>query len=100
MPGLAGKNIDQWLETKKLPKSLVPFNGKTKEEIFVCYEELKAKYGSEVDEMPLGAIDVYSFSQKLKVGLQQLRAGCRKFRLDLLCRDDLPFVFIMLFDLG
>ncbi|MBD3268346.1 FMN-binding glutamate synthase family protein, partial [bacterium] len=48
IPGMVGKNMQEWLDSKKLPKSVQPF-GKTKEEIFVCYEELKAKYGDEVD---------------------------------------------------
>ena len=88
IPGMVGKNFEEWIKTKKIPKDLRPF-GNTKEEIFVCYEELKAKYGAEVDAFPLGAIGVYSFSQKLKVGLQQFMAGARRFRVDCISRDDL-----------
>ena len=88
IPGMVGKNFDEWIKTKKIPKELRPF-GNSKEEIFVCYEELRAKYGDAIDQMPLGAIGVYSFSQKLKVGLQQLMAGARRFRVDAICRDDL-----------
>jgi hypothetical protein len=36
----------------------------------------------------LGAIGVYSFVQKLKVGLQQLMAGSRNFRLSTISRND------------
>jgi glutamate synthase domain-containing protein 2 len=88
IPGMVGKNIDEWIKTNKLPKELKPF-GNTKEEIFVCYEELRAKYGKELDQMPLGAVGVYSFAQKLRVGLQQLMAGSRRFRLDQISRNDL-----------
>ncbi len=88
IPGMVGKNIGEWLGAGKMPKSVSSF-GKTKEEIFVCYEELKLKYGDEVDEFPLGAIGVYSFSQKLQVGLQQLMAGARKFNVDCIQRSDL-----------
>lgn len=88
IPGMVGKNIDEWLKTNKLPKELKPF-GSSKEEIFVCYEELRAKYGNEIDQMPLGAVGVYSFAQKLRVGLQQLMAGSRRFRVDGICRDDI-----------
>jgi glutamate synthase domain-containing protein 2 len=88
IPGMVGKNIGEWINAKKIPKSVSPF-GKTKEEIFVCYEELKAKYGDEADTLPLGAIGVYSFSQKLQVGLQQLMAGARRFNTSCICRDDL-----------
>ena len=49
IPGMVGKNFDEWIKTKKLPKEIKPF-GNTKEELFVCYEEVKAKYGSEADD--------------------------------------------------
>jgi glutamate synthase domain-containing protein 2 len=90
IPGMVGKNIDRWLkgEDGGLPKSVSKF-GSTKEEIFVSYEELKAKYGNEVDSLPLGAIGIYSAVEKLRVGLQQLMAGARKWRVDLIKRDDL-----------
>lgn len=88
IPGMVGKNFDEWIKIKKLPKEVKPF-GATKEELFVCYEEVKAKYGAEADEMPLGAIALYSFAQKLQVGLQQLMAGARRFNATCLTRDDL-----------
>jgi glutamate synthase domain-containing protein 2 len=90
IPGMVGKNIDRWLkgEDGGLPKTVAKF-GSTKEEIFVCYEELKAKFGAEADKMPLGALGIYSATEKLRVGLQQLMAGARKWRVDLIKRDDL-----------
>jgi len=90
IPGMVGKNIERWLkgEDGGLPKSVAKY-GSSKEEIFVCYEELKSRYGKEVDKFPLGAIGVYSVVQKLKVGLQQLMAGARKWRVDLISRKDL-----------
>ena len=39
--------------------------------------------------MPLGAIGVFSFSQKLQIGLQQFMAGARRFRIDRIVRDDI-----------
>jgi glutamate synthase domain-containing protein 2 len=90
IPGMVGKNIDLWLkgEDGGLPKTVSRYGSK-KEEIFVCYEELKAKYGKDIDKFPLGAIGIYSFSEKLRVGLQQLMAGARKWRVDLISRNDL-----------
>ena len=59
------------------------------DEIFVCYEDLVAKYGKDtVKEMPLGAIGIYTFADKLKVGLQQLMAGSRNFKVSTISRDD------------
>jgi hypothetical protein len=39
--------------------------------------------------MPLGALGIYSATEKLRVGLQQLMAGARKWRVDLIKREDL-----------
>ncbi len=88
IPGMVGKNIGFWMEGKDLPNTVSRY-GKTPQEIFVCYDELKEKYGKQINEIPLGAMGIYSFSQKLKVGLQQLMAGSRNFRLNTLTRKDL-----------
>ena len=87
IPGMVGKNIGEWLKNKDLPKTVSRF-GTTVEEIFVCYEELRAKYGDEVKILPLGAIGIYTFSQKFKAGLQQLLAGTRNFNLSTVSRND------------
>jgi glutamate synthase domain-containing protein 2 len=91
IPGMVGKNIGLWLQQGEdaLPKTVSQFGMKT-EEIFVCYETLAAKYGSEaVKEIPLGAIGIYTFVDKLKVGLQQLMAGSRNYRISSITRNDL-----------
>lgn len=88
IPGFVGKNIDAWLKEEALPKTISKF-GTTKEEIFVSYETLKTKYGKEVDEIPLGAIALFTYADKLKVGLQQLMAGSRNFNIPSISRSDL-----------
>jgi len=88
IPGMVGKNIEKWLGENNLPKRVSKY-GTRKEEIFVCYEELKKKYGKEMKNIPAGAIGLYTFSQKIKVGLQQLMAGSRNFRLSTISRQDL-----------
>jgi len=88
IPGFVGKNIGKWIEENDLPNTVNKF-GTTKEEIFVSYETLKAKYGDEADAFPLGAIGIYSYSDKIKIGLQQLMSGSRNMRLDSIDRDDL-----------
>jgi glutamate synthase domain-containing protein 2 len=87
IPGFVGKNIQAWIEGNDLPKTVSEF-GASKEEIFVSYETLKAKYGAEVDSLPLGAIAVYTFADKLQVGLQQLMSGSRNMKLDTISRAD------------
>ena len=88
IPGFVGKNIGVWLQEQDLPKTVGSF-GTTKEEIFVTYETLKAKYGDEVDSFPMGAIGVYTYVDKIKTGLQQLMSGSRNMRLDTITRSDL-----------
>lgn len=90
IPGMVGKNAEKWLrgEDKGLPASVSRY-GTTKEEIFMNYEVLKEKYGSEADEMPLGAVGIYSAVDKLKVGLQQLMAGSRNWAVSYIGRNDL-----------
>ncbi len=88
IPGMVGKNIGEWLKEGKLPKSVSEY-GSTVEEIFVCYEILREKYGEAIKEIPLGAIAIYTFCDKIKVGLQQLMAGSRNFRIDTISRKDL-----------
>jgi glutamate synthase domain-containing protein 2 len=88
IPGMVGKNIAQWISDGKLPKSVANF-GHTPEQIFVTYEELKKRFGADVKRLPLGAVAIYTFSQKMKAGLQQLMAGSRSFRISSICRADL-----------
>ncbi len=90
IPGMVGKNIGLWLkgEDGGLPSTVKKY-GETKEEIFVCYEKLKKTFGDEVDQFPLGAIGIYSACEKLRIGLQQLMAGARKWRTHLITRKDL-----------
>ncbi len=91
IPGMVGKNIGLWLKEglNALPKSVSQY-GSTKEEIFIGYEALVEKYGKDtVEEMPLGAVAMYCFCDKLRTGLQQLMAGSRNFRIDAIKRKDL-----------
>jgi glutamate synthase domain-containing protein 2 len=87
IPGMVGKNIGQWIKEDKLPKTVSRY-GRTPEEIFVTFDTLKEKYGKEIENIPLGAIGVYTFCQKVKIGLQQLMAGSRNFKLSTVSRND------------
>jgi glutamate synthase domain-containing protein 2 len=89
IPGMVGKNIEQWLKENNLPKSVAEFGGKP-EEIFVNYEKVKDIVGAkEIQNVPLGAIGIYSYADKIKVGLQQLMAGARKFNIAKITRNEL-----------
>ncbi|MDR0347541.1 MAG: hypothetical protein LBH56_04120, partial [Coriobacteriales bacterium] len=71
-----------------LPKTVSEF-GTTKEEIFVSYETLKEKYGKDIERIPLGAIGIYTYADRLRVGLQQIMAGSRCMNLNSITRDNL-----------
>ncbi|MEE8413514.1 MAG: FMN-binding glutamate synthase family protein [Dehalococcoidales bacterium] len=89
IPGMVGKNIALWMKDGKLPNTVGQF-GATVEEIFVNYEEVKNLVGAdEIDNIPLGAIGIYSYSQKIQIGLQQLMAGARCFNVPVITRREL-----------
>ena len=89
IPGMVGKNIGQWIKDGKLPNTVGQF-GSTPEEIFVCYEEVKDMVGAkEMKNLPLGALGVYSYAEKIRVGLQQIMAGARCFNVPVISRSDL-----------
>jgi len=89
IPGMVGKNIAEWIKDGKLPNTVSQF-GSTPEEIFVCYEQVKNIVGAnEIKNIPLGAIGIYSYADKIKVGLQQLMAGARCFSVPAISRREL-----------
>jgi glutamate synthase domain-containing protein 2 len=89
VPGMVGKNIALWMSNGGLPKTVSQY-GSTVEEIFVCWEQVADLVGkNEMAKLPLGAVGVFSYVQKLSVGLQQLMAGARRFNLSSISRQDL-----------
>jgi glutamate synthase domain-containing protein 2 len=89
IPGMVGKNIGVWLENNNLPRTVSVYGNKP-EEIFIEYEDVIDIVGKdEIKKIPLGAIGIYSYSNKLKVGLQQLMAGARCFNLSSITRNEL-----------
>jgi len=97
IPGFLGDNIESVLGKgkkkaqaawEKLPNTVSRF-GKKPEHIFVCYSRLADIYGKRMKNMPLGAVAMYTFVDKLRTGLTQLMAGARSFRLDTIKRNDL-----------
>ncbi len=88
IPGMVGKNIALWLKDRNLPSTVSQF-GNTVEEIFVCYQMVVDIVGKdEMKNIPLGALGFYSYIDKIKVGLQQLMAGARRFSLPAITRRE------------
>ena len=72
-----------------LPPSVTEY-GKYPEEIFSMWEKVKNKVGAnEINKIPLGAIALCGYADKLSCGLQQFMAGVRKFDISQLSRNDL-----------
>ncbi len=89
IPGMVGKNVGLWMNNGGLPKTVSQYGSKL-EEIFVCWEQVAQLVGpAEMSRIPLGAVGIYSYAQKLAVGLQQFMAGARRFSLPAIRRSDL-----------
>lgn len=73
----------------KLPKPFVKKYGDDPEKYMVSSPKLRNKWGDKYKDMPKGAIGVFSYyHERIGAGLQQLLAGTRKWKIDLLERDD------------
>jgi glutamate synthase domain-containing protein 2 len=89
IPGMVGKNIAEWMSKNDLPKTVSQYGSKV-EEIFVNYEAVKSLLGNgSAGKVPLGALGIFSYVDKLKVGLQQIMAGARRFNVGSIARQDL-----------
>ncbi len=88
IPAMVGRHTEEWLKEGTLPKGIREY-GRTVEEIFILAEELKSKYGKDFSRLPLGAIGLYTYCDRIAVGLRQLMAGARKFALKHIARSDL-----------
>ncbi len=73
----------------KLPPKFKELYGDKPETMFITYHDLEQMFGERVKEIPVGAIGLYTYWDRIRVGLQQLIAGVRKWKLDLIDRGDL-----------
>jgi hypothetical protein len=58
-------------------------------QLFAVGAQLKERFGKAFEELPPGAIGLYSYIDRLRQGLQQFMAGARKFALRYIERNDL-----------
>jgi glutamate synthase domain-containing protein 2 len=85
---MVGKTIGKKIDENMVPVYIERF-GDTKEEIFVTAPDLKRKFGKDFEKVPTGAMGVYTYMERLHQGLRQIMAGCRKFSLEYISRDDI-----------
>jgi glutamate synthase domain-containing protein 2 len=88
---MVGKTIGGRINDGQIPVYVERF-GNSKDEIFVTAPELKHRYGVRFNDLPAGAIGVYTYFERLNQGLRQMMAGERKFTLEYMSRDDIAAV--------
>jgi glutamate synthase domain-containing protein 2 len=87
---MKAKYFVELAEKDSLPKNFAALYGNRPEQFFISYTELQEKYGQDVKKINWGAIGLYTyFHDRVGVGLKQLLAGSRKWKLDLLDRNDI-----------
>ncbi|MFP3984548.1 MAG: glutamate synthase-related protein [Candidatus Bathyarchaeia archaeon] len=80
----------QLAEEGKLPATFANRYGDTPEKFHIATPELKEKYGDRFEDIPWEAVGLYTYLiDRVGVGLMQLLAGARKWKLHLIDRNDL-----------
>ena len=86
---MVGKTIGRTINDHQIPVYIERF-GNSKDEIFVTAASLRKELGdAEFDELPTGALGLYTYYERLAQGLRQLMAGSRKFSLEHISREDI-----------
>jgi glutamate synthase domain-containing protein 2 len=85
---MVGKTIGSRIKDGQIPVYVERFGGSA-EEIFVTAPELKRRYKERFNDLPTGAMGLYTYFKRLDQGLRQLMAGGRKFALQYITRDDI-----------
>ena len=77
-------------ERGKLPKYFAERYGDTPDRFFITAPKLRAMFKDRFSEIPWGAVALYTYlTERIGIGLKQLMAGVRKWRLNLIDRGDL-----------
>lgn len=85
---LVGKNVGEAVKAGKVPNEYKKY-GENIDQIFIYASELKNQLGKDFTRLPVGAIGVYTYLERLAQGLRQLMCGARKFNLGFITRDDI-----------
>ncbi|MZP30095.1 FMN-binding glutamate synthase family protein [Heliobacterium undosum] len=85
---MVGKTIGNQIKEGKVAGEAAKY-GDTLEKVFMLTSDVKKMTGDRFEELPVGAIGVYSYFERLAQGLKQFMCGARKFSLEYITRDDL-----------
>ena len=88
---MVAKNIGKAIEAQNLPIYIQRF-GMGVDEVFVTAHELREELGDRFKKLPVGAIGVYTYNQRLAQGLRQFMAGARKFAMKHIERNDIAAI--------
>jgi glutamate synthase domain-containing protein 2 len=84
-----GSYFVELAEKGQLPKVFAERYGTAPEKFLVAAFDLRKRFGARAKEIPWEAMAVCGYFDRLRVGLQQLMAGCRKWKLNLINRNDI-----------
>jgi len=74
----------------RLARTFADRFGTTPDKFFIAAPELKKQFGERANEIPWEAVGLYTYlNERIGVGLKQLLAGSRKWKLHLINRKDL-----------
>jgi hypothetical protein len=85
---MVGKNVGVRINEDSLPVYYARY-GNTIDAIFLEATMLKSKFRGKFENLPTGAIGLYTYNQRLIHGLKQLMCGARKFKLQHITRNDI-----------
>jgi glutamate synthase domain-containing protein 2 len=86
---MVGKTIGRTMDEQQIPVYIERF-GNSRDEIFVTSGVLRKELGNkEFENLPTGALGLYTYYERLAQGLRQLMAGSRKFGVEHISRDDI-----------
>ena len=89
---MVGKTIGRAIDDHELPVYVERF-GTSRDEVFVTSGDLRHELGDkEFEQLPTGAIGLYTYYERLAQGLRQLMCGSRKFALEHIRRDDIAAI--------
>ncbi|MBP7865588.1 MAG: FMN-binding glutamate synthase family protein [Acidobacteria bacterium] len=83
-----GRQVGEALRNGSVPAEYARF-GSSLDELFADLRLLRAEYGDEASSIPAGAVGVYSYLNRVSVGLKQFMALNRKFALRHISREDI-----------
>ena len=84
----SAKKVGELIEAGTIPAHLKKF-GDSREALFADLPDLRHLYGKEADSFSAGAIGVFSYLNRIALGLRHFAALNRKFDVNLLGPDDL-----------